>query len=1158
MDISQVFSTFGSGPQTNFQHDQTGGGAMPVAPKAPGASITNVPGQLLSMGGQALSGIVTGTINSAHQIGTDLLSSAKTYGESNSQNSQRDILMAQMKGYRQAYQSGRIDKGAYQAKLADINSKLQGMTENIKSIEAPIDKQNFGSEAKDVANVTGAVLTLAGGAVAKGAQLTAEDLASMSAGKALAAKAAAGLEDGIGVGKTFGTNPVTQVGGKLVRNALVTQPTIQQSFQLGGDLKDQHYSQAAIDAGLLIGVPLAAGKVIPAVGKAVGGAIEKTFGKPSFLDSIPTKDGVKISDFLNSPAATKADQKTARIMQQYNLNQSGGDVNKATQFYKQWLGSDAAEMTAQQHLHDFQKMVDEVNQYRKMAMTGEILKPDGTMFTKADIANLWVGRFSTADRSALANQLDTAGTAAERVQAIKDMASPDNADAPAWAQNKHLVNQLTDAAASDNYRAEIAKLNPTVDLRDIPHGMTDSFAVEGKPSDGAAKFDAAVNAPADATLPKNLSGAKPNYSYGQNRFMLKFGNDTTKALYIVGGKGASASHEDYMNFLRQATGKTDAEINQMAQQVRDGIKAEAKTSDNSIINVANHPGSEPVPTAPKPTATTTSEPAAESTPLTTPKQGNNKYVPIMRSAGEDIPSLRNSGPVVAGVEGTKLGDAITKYGMSPQATPEGAVSTAVKNNLVQSFANSDSPYLKGRGVDIYKALTAKVDDTKFAYDPRQLSEGAILDALGSKATPADAAEVAKALRDAYANVPSALTGAGNKFLNKTIQHVPLMATYLKVQGIAKFSANPFFYLKRLSKSEIISVLEGADHVGMTPQTEQTMRAAGYWSKYIQDAGQADLFGNTIGQAGKNQLSGPIKNIVGGMAESMAKARGFDSVQAMLDDPSSGPELDHAVRTALGYPKGGYLNSPLAKTLNILIFPSRFETKVAMAVGHAFAKQPAMVQAAIVTNVANFTTYLNSPEGKQWQKDNSETIQLLKYFTPLSTIQNVSNFLHSGKVGDLGEIGGLPFGLIIQLLSHQGAPIGPLGSSEYHDPKSGDVVTTPIPNDAKGRVQTLVSDTIQSMFSWPGRQAGLISKSKLVQDAVPALKQNASDYTTPPSATDKAAADASANANTDATVQPIVPRTPAATPTAVRLTAPAGTGTTKKAKVVPKSEQIIRP
>jgi hypothetical protein len=75
-------------------------------------------------------------------------------------------------------------------------------------------------------------------------------------------------------------------------------------------------------------------------------------------------------------------------------------------------------------------------------------------------------------------------------------------------------------------------------------------------------------------LSNQLKGAKPKYNYGNRNIELEFNNDIAKALYIVGGKGKSVSHEAYVLFLQNA-GVED--IAKKSQAIRDSIKSQAKS-----------------------------------------------------------------------------------------------------------------------------------------------------------------------------------------------------------------------------------------------------------------------------------------------------------------------------------------------------------------------------------------------------------------------------------------------------------------------------------------------------------------------------------------------------------------------------------------------------
>lgn len=96
---------------------------------------------------------------------------------------------------------------------------------------------------------------------------------------------------------------------------------------------------------------------------------------------------------------------------------------------------------------------------------------------------------------------------------------------------------------------------------------------------------ASSNAPAgDISLPKELAGAKPRYSYGAGRngfelFRLEFASDLDKAAYIIGAtKQLSKRDADYLEFVMQHTGYTAEQARAYGQEIRAQIKAQAKES----------------------------------------------------------------------------------------------------------------------------------------------------------------------------------------------------------------------------------------------------------------------------------------------------------------------------------------------------------------------------------------------------------------------------------------------------------------------------------------------------------------------------------------------------------------------------------------------------
>ncbi len=90
-----------------------------------------------------------------------------------------------------------------------------------------------------------------------------------------------------------------------------------------------------------------------------------------------------------------------------------------------------------------------------------------------------------------------------------------------------------------------------------------------------------------AVLPKELSGAKPRYSYGKKQFTLEFANDVDKAAYITAQAAKSKVDDRYLQFVIENTGMTESEVRIYGKSLKDSIKPIAKTSQSGeTIKVA--------------------------------------------------------------------------------------------------------------------------------------------------------------------------------------------------------------------------------------------------------------------------------------------------------------------------------------------------------------------------------------------------------------------------------------------------------------------------------------------------------------------------------------------------------------------------------------------
>lgn len=91
---------------------------------------------------------------------------------------------------------------------------------------------------------------------------------------------------------------------------------------------------------------------------------------------------------------------------------------------------------------------------------------------------------------------------------------------------------------------------------------------------------------AEATLPKELAGAKPRYSYGSKQFELRFESDIDKALYIIAQPKPSKRDADYLAFCQKLfPDMTEEQLREAGRKVRDVIKSIARESEPGVLTI---------------------------------------------------------------------------------------------------------------------------------------------------------------------------------------------------------------------------------------------------------------------------------------------------------------------------------------------------------------------------------------------------------------------------------------------------------------------------------------------------------------------------------------------------------------------------------------------
>jgi hypothetical protein len=140
------------------------------------------------------------------------------------------------------------------------------------------------------------------------------------------------------------------------------------------------------------------------------------------------------------------------------------------------------------------------------------------------------------------------------------------------------------------------------------------------------------------------------------------------------------------------------------------------------------------------------------------------------------------------------------------------------------------------------------------------------------------------------------------------------------------------------------------------------------------------------------------------------------------------------------------------------------------------------------------SWLKSDEGIAWQSKHADAIQLFNWITPVNSIEYTLNLLghKPDSMSDVGQLGGLPLGIITQMLDGQG--IINL-NKPYVDPKTGDVFPKYVPETTKARAATALTDLLNSMFTYPGRTLGLPGKNATIRNVVRSfIDTNGTDFT----------------------------------------------------------------
>ena len=404
---------------------------------------------------------------------------------------------------------------------------------------------------------------------------------------------------------------------------------------------------------------------------------------------------------------------------------------------------------------------------------------------------------------------------------------------------------------------------------------------------------------------------------------------------------------------------------------------------------------------------------------------------------------------------------------------------AILSKLQQYIENKAPARVPGAGA-ISAGKSAVVDIRQLTVSEIQealqtTTKGGRLEKLGRD----EAKEIAKAIVKGYQDIPLEFRGLGDRVVDTLYAINPAQKYYSRIQSALRYTYNPFFRVQENVETKLLSRAQASNMLWNRnrAQLDEAVR--------ILDDNRV-FSGVLPGEAANEQVIGRItanltrgqKRDLAGLAYDIADAKGLPLEQLVKDFPE---EIDDALRVVVQYPRQGGLASPLARTLNLVFFPMRYNLKVTKLAADVLAKQPASVQKAVIHSGFKMREWLKSDEGIQWQSQNADALQLFQWLTPVNSIQYTMNLLRGpDSLAEFGQLGGLPLGFITQILDGQGVIDM---NKPYVQPKTGDVIPEDIPVTTRARAAVALGDLINTMFTYPGRTMGLPGKEAQIKKLV---------------------------------------------------------------------------
>lgn len=617
----------------------------------------------------------------------------------------------------------------------------------------------------------------------------------------------------------------------------------------------------------------------------------------------------------------------------------------------------------------------------------------------------------------------------------------------------------------------------------------------GTPRSAVKAFEEYVGNHADMSLPevvKELSGFMAAQKVAQ----------TAQKAITTGGRKVLQGDKDVAELLAKKGGQIRAgkfsgndakSLSKIINEEADGAKALARIKTELPQVMDNARNREIITTAltggEKIDIAKLQSQLVKTTPLIDKATGK----PIMQNGyhlfytPKEYATFKKAGEVPAIIRSSKaklapVGEALDKVGLSTKAAnpqEQKAMFRRVRDEFVKRM---DGSAIMANGEVISgKTILNKLNDAVMKRlgmtDIRQLSWKTVAKEVG--VNDAAAKKIVKEYKDSFFTLSTAERGLAGKVQDLNLKYNPIAGAYSRAQSVARYEV-PWFRVQENIETKLgVAAVTGANAVPRRDYTDTIdamknsglLRGAGFGGE---GAGE---FGNITAKLSRSQE----RNLAAGL-ESLAGTKDKIQITKFIKE---NPKLMENLRTVVQYPDKGLTSSNLMKALNLVAFPVRYNLKVTQFALKELGKYHGARQLAVLGGYRNFQNWLKTPEGIKWESDNKEALGVIRYFTPIGSIDSTYKLLTGDvhNLRDIGSIGGLPLGFITAALQGQGII---QTDSPYLDPKTGEVTSTKIPEDLKARASQALSDIIGTMWTFPGRTINAPSKKSLNEKAAEAV------------------------------------------------------------------------